>query len=252
MFDAGKHWKGLRSIIISHVEDEAFIFTPKGLNEAATFDAFMDGFIPQVAVASVARAIRARYDCWKSPYFGNFFSCLQDLIRDGFFTCNARQLHDAYRSISPYMMSFGFPAPYLPAALHASDLLATFIHSELNVSALLDGIGVPLSGASLLIPLSQQYQTYLASHAMTGDPNAVQPADATEWLAAGSDDDQLLNVFRVKSPAPLGGYFDNAYRDPIITDSICSFWTQAAENITTLMGGGYPAGVQAWGHELEL
>ena len=125
--------------MVSHVADETKNFTPKYVVSNATFEKFLFSFMPQEQLSGVRNAIREQYDCRSPPYNNNYNFCVSMLIRDSAFTCNTRQLYDAYQG-KAYMMQYSFPqgpAKWLPAATHASDLVPTFANSNTDLFALL-------------------------------------------------------------------------------------------------------------------
>jgi carboxylesterase type B len=220
---------GIQSAIISHCANEASLFLPKGVDSQESFDAILDVFLPGSELSPQKDAIRQQYDCEKT-FEGNFTKCIGEIIQDLSFTCNTRNLFDSYPSIS-YMMQYAFPFPNL--AVHASDLIPLFMNNQDEAVKLLELSGI--TGflaqvyASMIIQVSSRYQNYLASFALTGDPNALPWIPSFDWPVADGSGDKLSNVLTVR--AALG-------QSPFVLDSDdqnskskCGFWTDIAESI---------------------
>jgi len=172
------------------------------------------------------------------------------LIRDVAFTCNTRQLFDAYNGkIKIWMMNYNFLAKY-GAAVHASDLLPTFCNKYLDLADLLKTCGsVPASLANRLGPyvknnLAPAYQSYLKSHAIHDDPNTGAKGGAAKvnWTTAttsGDDDhDHARNIMQPYLPLLWWKPpFAMAPQDPINTASSCKFWNAIAAQIMEIVGG---------------
>ena len=97
----GNYWNKLESIIVSHVADEASIFVPKWIKTNADFDTFVHDFMP---IATASAAIETQYSVSAYPKVRKRAAAV---IADSSFTCNARQLFEAYSKTiadSVYMM----------------------------------------------------------------------------------------------------------------------------------------------------
>ncbi|KAK4146593.1 carboxylesterase family protein [Dichotomopilus funicola] len=233
-----KVWKGVGPSIISHCENEAYSFTPKNVNSQASFDKFLETFLPGTALAPERLAIRQRYNCTEPPSNGDYNNCLRLVIQDGFFTCNTRNLFDAYPS-SSRMISYGFPTSGY--AYHAADLIPLFMNNADEAKALLIKIGISsffagLYAASLNQTVAPVYQNCLASFAATGDPNANlggldPPPGVASWSTADGSTDALSGVLQVRAAAGQEPYV--LISDSQNTKNTCAFWTGIAKDIVS-------------------
>ena len=228
----------VESVVVSHVGDETSVFTPENFTTATAFDGFVSAFMPQDKLSAVKASIVAQYNCTSPPYSGDYYLCAQIMMRDSCFTCNTRQLYDAYRNQSAWMMEYVFPSPYSEdIAVHSADLLPTFINSETDVVALLEAFHVPNPGtaATIMKLLAPQYQAYLTSHALHGDPNTAKHAKAPTWTAATTAADGIEPNLQVHYKLwAAQHFFDNGVSDAQNTREICGFWAEVAQNITRL------------------
>ena len=215
---SGNFHKGIESLILSHVSDEAFIFTPLGVTTDAQFSEYISEVYPPYAQsAGVNAAIEARYPPVMSAgsNYTTEFDRTKAALGDSEFYCNVRYLSDAYDGINynlQYSVTPGF---------HATDLLPTFY--DLNVDLTTLGIDAPYP----LIPgfgsFAQAYQSYLVSHARNGDPNInakvpnVPPT--INWPKAGSvGANEITNVLNA------GDLGFNLFTDNKTTEGVCGFW----------------------------
>ena len=171
---------------------------------------------------------------------------VSNVIRDAMFTCNTRLLYDAYQvdsAVPTYMMQFSLFQLY-NMAVHATDLLPTFWNSQVAYTKSLHAcfnVGWAEAGtiAGNLATFSPPYQSYFASHAVTGDPNtnAIDEAKAHTWQTASVDNGSLINVVDARNTA---GFFPTPnFTD--ITDSTnsaasCDFWKGIAAAIQSASG----------------
>lgn len=235
----GSFWKGVESLILSHVSEEAFIFVPPSVATDAQFDAFLaEAFPANAETSGLLAAIEARYPAvmgnpnanystefdrfvlFSSSFLSDlsmllFFNSLasQDrqsyiisffpvpeyskyvpktfpniqqnptyqrqptkadsktpqnhsvkaFLGDSSFQCNVRYLTDAYAG-KTYNLQYA-----VTPGFHATDLLPTFYDLNLDVSLLGNSIDLPLVAG--FGAFAQAYQSYLVSHARSGDPN---------------------------------------------------------------------------------
>ena len=125
-------------------------------------------------------------------------------------------------------------------AVHASDLLPTFWNTYIHYAKSLPACFDVSEADAIVIALALKYfapsyQSYFASHAVTGDPNtnAIKRAKAYHWRpasvnAAGS----LTNVV----DAHLS--FFNDTTDSTNSASNCDFWKGIAAAIQPASGDG--------------
>lgn len=231
-YASGNFYKGIDSLILSHVSDEAFIFVPLDVQTDAQFSTYVsEVFPPYAQSAGVNAAIEARYPpvMSGSSNYTTEFDRVKALLADSSFQCNVRYLSDAYNGINynlQYSVTPGF---------HATDLLPTFYDLNVDLTALGDNAPFPL------IPgfgsFAQAYQSYLVSHARSGDPNQyaklLNVPPAIHWPKAGnSSADMLTNVLNA------GNLGFSVVSDKETTESVCGFWREVAAAVTNL-GGEY-------------
>ena len=235
-------------MIVSHVSDEvkyngSFIPYPMRQNPTpSNFDAFLNAYMPGDSLAQVRSQINTTY---ASANFNNQLNRIGILIRDAVFTCNTRQLFDAYNAKIPtYMMNYHFLAKY-DAAVHASDLLPTFCNNDIDVATLLhECANIPEYKALIVGPymrttFAPAYQSYLKSFAIHGDPNksAIKGAAKVKWTpATTSAADKYDHVGNVMQPYfPFDIAFDPPFeilaQDPNNTATACRFWNGIANEV---------------------
>ncbi|KAI1473461.1 alpha/beta-hydrolase [Daldinia eschscholtzii] len=230
-FSQGKFWNGIDSAIISHCTNESYGFTPKVSSESQ-FDQFLENFLPGPDLEPSRDAIKQRYNC-KETYTGNFYACLQDIVRDASFTCNTRDLYESYPQVS-HMMEYSFPFEFL--AFHASDLYPLFTNSAEELITILEssiGNDNATIYANLLygLKIPDIYKNYFASFAITGNPNeGLQPPDKW-WVVADGSDDLLSNVMYVTADLIFGNSFRNG-TDHQNSKSSCLFWAELANELS--------------------
>ncbi|KAI1806534.1 alpha/beta-hydrolase [Daldinia bambusicola] len=250
-FSEGKFWNDIDSAIISHCANESYGFTPVVTSESE-FDTFLENSFPGSHLKPQRDAVKKHYNC-EELYDGDFYACLSTIVRESSFTCNTRDLFEAYPAVS-YMMKYSFPTSSL--AFHASDLYPLFTESaEEVIAALSDSIGEGNATlyAKLLygLEIPQVYKNYFASFALTGDPNEGLLSPNKQWLVADGSSELLSNVMEVSFD--IFGAFSLATDDQN-SKSSCSFWTEIAKELSEgLEGhGGMTLQTQVLSDSLEL
>ena len=160
------------------------------------------------------------------------------------FTCNTRLLYDAYQvesGIPTYMMQYSL-GHSVGQAKHGMDLLPTFWNSHVNFTESLHacmGINSTTAGiiAWIMDSFAPAYQSYLASHAVTGDPNknAIGHANDHNWQTASVDEDGRLT--RVLDADDYIFIFFTDITDTTNTAARCEFWKDIAAAIQPASGG---------------
>ncbi|KAK7229406.1 hypothetical protein V2G26_001576 [Clonostachys chloroleuca] len=237
-FSQGHYSRKVSSAIISHTWNEQYSFIPKYVNNEETFNTFLGLFLPGDDLATQRQKIRNQYDCRKD-YDSNWKRCIGVVIRDASFTCNTRDLFTAYSGKS-YMLRYAFPLKEV--AVHASDLIALFANSQAEAKTLLlkstDQINEFFAGiyADRLVNsgISEAYQTYLASFAMSGDPNTlghpgVYGVPSPTWPKADGSGNDLKDVLSVQMPSGQAAF--TFITDEQNTKPACAFWTNLAQEI---------------------
>ena len=163
------------------------------------------------------------------------------VIRDAVFTCNTRLLYDAYQvksGVPTYMMQYSL-FQVEKRAVHGNDLLSTFWNSYVDYTKSLRAcfdvnLVLACAIARILKNFAPPYQSYLASHAVTGDPNknAVDEAKAHNWQAASVTAGNLTNVVNADGQ----GSFFTDITDAINSATTCDFWKGIAAAIQPASG----------------
>ncbi|KAI9839327.1 MAG: hypothetical protein M1838_004391 [Thelocarpon superellum] len=227
----GNYWKGLESIVISHVSDEAEIFVDGHITNSQQFDEYINDAFPNYTAPSGLNAIiEQRYPASR---YASTDDRTKALVRDVSFTCNTRYLANAY---SGRAWNMQYSVGLLDQALHASDLLPLFYDIYLtNPTDFGSQVAYPLVPG--FGPLAAAYQSYLTSHAIYGDPNAARggwgDVATIDWPEATTSSDQLGNVLNV------GNLGFSLINDDQNTNQTCRFWLEAFAAASSL--GGYSA-----------
>ena len=238
---SGNFYKGIQSVILSHVSNEAFIFVPPTIQTDSAFNTFLSEEFPSYAQSSgVNSAIEARYPPVMSGSVHNYtteFDRLRAFIGDSSFQCNVRYLTDAYAGKNynlQYSVTPGF---------HATDLLPTFYNLNLDLSKLSSAFNIPLIPG--FGPFAQAYQSYLVSHARTGDPNTyrkgINVPPAIPWPKPNSAGDEIQGVL------DAGDLGFSIIGDPETRESVCGFWREVQAAVTNLGGTYFMIRYSCWG-----
>ena len=143
--------------------------------------------------------------------------------------CNVRDLSSAYAGKN-YNLQYS-----KALGLHGVDLLPTFYNLNLDLSAF--GIDQPYALVPLFGSFSQAYQSYLVSHARSGDPNTFKKTlnipPAITWPKPGSTGDKFTGVL------DAGVFGFSTVTDEQTTRNRCDFWVQVAAAVTNLGGECY-------------
>jgi len=234
-FASGKYWKGgINGAIISHVANETASFTPPYVVDKATFTTFLHTFFPEPSLQPIRDSIAANYNCTSSPYNGDYHACAADVIRDSSFTCNTRNLFDAFPSIA-HMMLYGFPE--YAYAYHAADLVPTFANGALQAYHILVYDNVTWENATAYAALLDAeilswYQGYFSSFAVYGDPNTGRVSGSKVWPVA-TNGAQLSNVMEIAFENSTFSWF-NLISDGMNQKSVCNYWLGLAAQIMRL------------------
>ena len=107
------------------------------------------------------------------------------------------------------------------------------MHYLKNFTHLDDGTALLLAGR--IRRLKVNYQKYLASYAVHGDPNTAKGTNALEWPLATGEGDEIQNVLETRYDLLSEHRFFDIIDDSINTKSSCDFWNMAAKNISIIM-----------------
>ncbi|KAL8838672.1 MAG: hypothetical protein Q9176_004912 [Flavoplaca citrina] len=237
-FASGNFNKLPTSFIFSHTSNEPDLFIPPGIDSNADFSTFIAAILPTYAApAGINAAIETRFpppDAPKSNYSSQR-ARLHDVLNEAVFVCNIRYLSDAYKGKN-YNLEYA-----VTPALHGTDLLPTFYNLNLNLD--LFGRDVPFPIIPGFGGFSTAYQSYLTSHARSGDPNrfkksvSIPPTITWPKAVVSAEKDGVERVLRAGS---LGfGVKD----DKQVSKSRCAFWTDVVAAVTRLGGYAPPGSV---------
>ena len=202
--------------------------------------------MPGDDLAEIRGRISSQYP---SASYSDQIARVGTLIRDSCFTCNTRQLFDAYQGkIRTWMINYHFLDKY-NASVHASDLLPTFCNDEIDVAKLLTNcVNVPEAAALIIGPymrksFAPEYQSYFKSHAIHDDPmvSAIGLAKKVNWtVATTSPDDGYNGVKNVLQPYyPIVPFIEAPFQmvdDNINTAESCNFWNDIAMAVMNVTG----------------
>jgi hypothetical protein len=131
------------------------------------------------------------------------------------------------------MLRFAFPVD--KAAVHASDLVPTFMNTYNDAYNLyyqvtkskVEACAVAKRLISGSPSLYEKFQAYFASFAVHGNPNQMLMEDMPRWLPANGSLNELQGVMQITAGAhPL-----KLVNDKQNTKDSCSFWINLARSI---------------------
>lgn len=199
---------------------------PPDVKTAQDFSDYVTDIIPPyAATAGFKSRIIARYPPANDGrgIFATERQRLDIFFRDLVFSCNIRALTDAYSG-----KNFNLQYSTIPY-VHGADVIADFYYRGFDldlyqIPGLFDGYG----------DFAETYQSYLVSHARTGDPNTYRKSHkgfkAIPWPRPNNRGDLLKGVLNTT---------DTGFE--VITDeqtrrSTCRFWQEIAKELTELGG----------------
>lgn len=224
------------SLLITHVSDESVLFVDGHIANDAGFNFFIDASFPAYAkAAGINTIVEAFYPpVSTNKTYATEAARVEAFIREGSFTCNMRQLTEAYGDANVYNMQYSVTPGW-----HATDLLPTFYNSFVS----LDNIAANL--IFNLVPLfkgiSWAYQSYMTSFARTGNPNPnraiLNIPSAIQWNHPDSSGEKMGNVLNA---GDLGFSY---IQDTQNLKSRCDFWMEISAAVTSLGGYAPPGSV---------
>ncbi|KAH6949434.1 Alpha/Beta hydrolase protein [Fusarium avenaceum] len=232
-FAKGNFWSGIKSAIVSHCVNDAERFTPPSVVNNTTFYGFLDKFLPGQELTSVRAKIAKQYNC-TADFKGDYNLCLRQVIRDASFTCNTRDLLDAYPK-QAYAMNYGFPNDSL--AYHASDLIPLFADAGMRgeIAAMIRTIlrcSVPEAfkwANKLRDTIRKPYLGYFASFAVYGNTDSDGKGD-TEWPVVDGSGELFSQVMK---PSQNGW---DLVQDEQNSKKACDFWRKRAQDLMPQSG----------------
>ncbi|KAL9088950.1 MAG: hypothetical protein Q9165_006007 [Trypethelium subeluteriae] len=230
-YASGNFWKGIDSLIISHVADEAKVFVDGHISTDVEFSSFLSSIFPNYTTAAgINTAIEARYPGTSVP--GSNYTTetdrVKDFVRDSSFTTNTRFMTEAYAG-KTYNMQYSVTPGW-----HATDLIPLFLNTYIDLDALNQTLPIPL--LPIIGSYAYAYQSYFTSHARTGDPNSyaalVNLPPAISWAKVGSTSAEYYTD--VLDAGDLGFSYTTDMQNP---KSAADFWVQVQAAVTN--AGGY-------------
>ena len=190
-FVSGNFAKDLESLIVTHVSDEADLFTRRDrVYNDTDFKAFLDWQYSNNS--AITNSLMQYYELAK---YQDGRSRYMDYTMHSSFTCTTRFVAEAYPNIT-YMAQF--------EGMHGSDLGADFFDSASTAGKLSNFF----SGSNS----NEKYQMYLLSFIESGSPNKFKSPDTPEWdkIKYG---DVISNVLEITSRFRVIRDFQNAKSD---------------------------------------
>jgi carboxylesterase type B len=232
----GNFWKGIDSLIVSHVRDEALIFVDQNIKTNQQWADFLrkiepefegrEKFLDELAhlyppINGTKTGIVSDASMPKSPYKTEF-QRTKAFVQDAAFTCLTRSVASAYENktyLAQYSVTPGF---------HATDLAATF-NNDGNF-LLMNELKLPLK---FLDAASKSWQSYLTSHAITGNPNTRRIKTGShptiQWPLPKLGGEEVTNVL------DAGDKKFSLIKDTTNLKSHCDFFVDLETKITKLL-----------------
>ncbi|KAI9742049.1 MAG: hypothetical protein M1834_000439 [Cirrosporium novae-zelandiae] len=233
-YASGNYYQGLESIILSHTSNEPNLFVDGHVQTDAEFTEFLDTVFPKYTRdAGVVSVVEEQYP---SSSYDTVTDRVLDFLGDSCFHCNTRWMTDALASVSDvYNLLYAVTPGY-----HATDILPTFYNLNLDIDTFAGEV------AFALLPLfgtyAQGYQSYLTSHARTGNPNTYRKIlnipTAIKWPTVGN-----VNGEKLTGVLKAGNLGFSTTSDSETTESACGFWREIAAAVTNLGGYAPPGSV---------
>jgi hypothetical protein len=224
----GNYWKHLDSIILSHVLEEAKDNLPTTVNTDEDFNNYVSGIFPPYAqAAGLPSRVIARYPPVRDGrgVYVTERQRLEAFFGDVVFLCNIRALTDAYTG-----KNFNLQYSTSPST-HNADVPPTFFFPGFDLDVIAPFLPPIIPGFEAF---AQTYQSYLVSHARSGNPNTYRKScggfEAIRWPRPDNRGDALKKVLNAT---------DTGFE--VITDektrkSTCRFWEEIARDVTELGG----------------
>lgn len=240
LLKAGKFWRDMDSIVVSHTLHESESSTPI-IETWDQYTAVIATLFPKKTVQSAIQ--NSTLYSAKS----NLTERLLDIIRDAFFTSNIRQIFDAYQTSGTckiYAMQYSFPGPLFPSlSRHGYDILPTFWNTDVNISEIIERMKIDISPPALkmvneIFPdFASRYQAYLVSNAIYGDPNCMSniTSGKARWdvaKTADDGDDFLTNVLNTELNLWRPDQFFDSVTDIVTSKARSDFWLEMALELT--------------------
>jgi len=234
----------IESIILSHCADESTLFVPGALKTDAQFTTFVDSVFPNYTQArGINKLITNFYPPVgaKSP-FRTVSGRVEAFLRDSSFTCNIRQVNEAFGDAKVWNMQYSVTPGW-----HGTDLVPTFFNPQLTADSFLQCLAtlmVPVV-APLVAGISAAMQSYFASYVTSGNPNTnrrvLNLPPTVPWNHPNSRGEHIAGVVNV------GNWGFGTVADDQNPKTPCDFWRNIAAAVTSLGGYAPPGAVLSQG-----
>ncbi|KAK7551385.1 Alpha/Beta hydrolase protein [Phyllosticta citricarpa] len=231
---SGNHWRGIESVLLSHVKDEASIFTDPRVLTDKQFHDYVDYYFPD---RSVADGIERQYpppEEDKTTYTTQF-ARLAILLDHSGFVCYVRNAADALAASGTKVWSLVYS---VPPAKHGADVVPIF------------------QPPPVLAPKTERayrdpFRALFVSFAQFGDPNMLTQRLRDEDRARDTVADRLPDPWPQvdNSTDELGAVLEVEAGDfRLINDTqnaqgVCNFWMDVGASVTANGGFAPPDGV---------
>jgi carboxylesterase type B len=205
---SGNYAKGLESLIVTHVTDEANMFTRRDrVYNDTNFRAYLNWSYGNNS--AITNSLIQYYELDK---YQDGRSRLMDYTMHSSFTCTTRFVAGAYPNIT-YMALF--------EGMHGSDLAADFFDSASTTGKL----STLFTGSNS----NEKYQLYLMSYAQSGSPNKFKSPDTPDWEKIKYGD-VISNVMEITNRFRLIRDFQTTKTDcDILTNAYAAATAEAGE-----------------------
>ncbi|EOD44796.1 putative carboxylesterase family protein [Neofusicoccum parvum UCRNP2] len=228
----GNYWD-VESLIISHTSDESELFVDGHIQTDEQFNEFIDSVFPNYTKeAGINAAIEEFYPpVSTNDTYDTIVERTKAFVRDSSFTCWSRFLTDTYAG-KTWNMQYSVTPGW-----HGTDLLPTFYQIYLSFGGdvafpLLPGFGT----------FATAYQSYLTSHARSGNPNTysakINIPPAITWPRPTTGGENVGNVLNV------GDLGFSLTTDDQFPKSECDFILELAAAVTNVGGYAVPGTAQ--------
>jgi hypothetical protein len=199
---------GIKSIINSHVIDEAAMFTPSTVDEAV-INAVLDQYFG--TSPATKSAILAKYST-----IPNAKARIKSLYQFSTFTCSNRFISEGFPG-KTYNLQYS-----RGTGIHGSDIAADFYIPK-------TGFDFATLTDRTFGTFATTFQSYLLSHARTGSPNTLREKGSIEWPHAtmGPTITGVMN-------ATDRGF--ELIADETTREEDCGFWKDVLAGMTSSMG----------------
>ena len=227
----GNFAKGIESMIVSHVKEETPVFVKGNIKSDSDFMGHIEWNYNNLNFSNHSVVTQAILKKLPSP--GPSLKAQNHRMEQYLehkFTCNTRWVTEAYKD-KTWNVQYS-----LGTGTHGEDILADFFSSDSalgKVAKLLDPSTADLAG---------KFQSYLVSHARTGDPNTLNKKFAWPKVTIGPE---FSNVLEFTKPLRL-------VTDKMNTADICDFWRDVLAGVTSLDGKSANPRIDSLSAKLDL